>query len=199
MLLRDPYDLSLPPALDPGDYRLVVALLGPEQTRLAVNEEDQLLLTEVAVIDRPHIFETPTPQITLDVNFGDQARLVGMDLPHPKVKAGNNLPLTLYWQALAPFDRSWKVFVHLIDGEGNIVGQQDQIPGAGQFPTTSWLPEEYLVDSYNLTIPADTPPGQQIYRLEIGLYDLNGRLPITEAGKIVADHLVLENWPISVE
>ena len=200
-LLRDPYELSLPPTLLPGDYRLVVVLLTPGQTRLAVNGSDQLLLTKVTVIDRRHVFDAPDPQITLDVNFSDQAKLVGIDLPQTSIKAGDSLPLTLHWQALALFDRSWKVFVHLTDGEGQIVSQQDQIPGAGQFPTTSWLPDEYLVDSYNLLIPADTPPGQQAYRLEIGLYDVNnpGRLSVTESGKFVDDHLVLESWPISIE
>lgn len=202
-LLRDPYDLSLPPALPPGNYRLVVALLTPEQTRLKVGESDQLALTLVQTIDRPHIFEAPSPQFPLAANFSNQARLAGVDLPDITVKAGGNLPLTLYWQALAPLDRSWKVFVHLVDGQGKIVSQQDQIPGAGQFPTTSWLPGEYVVDSYNLSIPADTPPGRQLYRLEIGLYDANdvglSRLPVVEAGQMVDNHLVLDRWPISVE
>jgi hypothetical protein len=177
----------------------VIALLTPEQTRLTVNGRDQLLLTVVETIDRPHNFEAPTPQITLEANFSDQARLAGVDLPQATVKAGGNLSLTLYWQALAPLDRSWKVFVHLVDRQDKIVSQQDQIPGAGQFPTTSWLPNEYLVDSYNLAIPADTPPGRQAYRLEIGLYDASGRLSVVEAGEVVDDHLVLDKWPISIE
>src|SRR6185503_2559424 len=66
-LLRDPYDLSLPPTLLPGDYRLMVALLTPEQTRLAINGGDQLLLTIVMTVDRPHVFDAPSPQIALDV------------------------------------------------------------------------------------------------------------------------------------
>ena len=87
------------------------------------------------------------------------------------------------------------------DSEGQIIGQQDQIPGAGQFPTTGWIPNEYLVDSYNLFIPPDTPPGEGIYHLRIGLYDSNdfSRLPVIEAGEIIDDHITLESWPISVE
>jgi hypothetical protein len=200
-LLRDPYDLSLPPTLPPGAYGLVIALTTPQQTNLTVGDSDHFLLTTVSTVDRPHIFDAPAPQIPLEVNFNGQARLVGIDLPQTNVKAGDSLPLTLYWQALAPFDRSWSVFVHLLDENGEFVGQQDQIPGAGQFPTTSWLPNEYLVDSYNLLIRVDTPPRQQAYRLEVGLYDANdfSRLPITRSGKVVGDHFVLENWPISVE
>jgi 4-amino-4-deoxy-L-arabinose transferase-like glycosyltransferase len=198
-LLRDPQDLPLPPTLPAGEYRLVVGLSTPEQMSLKVAGRDQLPLTMVTIIDRPHSFEAPNPQVELTVNFSDQARLVGLDLSDTQIKAGEQLSLTLYWQAITTFDKSWTVFVHLLDGEGQIVSQQDQIPGGGQFPTTGWLPDEYLVDAYNLLIPANTPPGQ--YRLEIGLYDANDfhRLPVVEKGEIISDHIFLENWPISVE
>jgi len=122
-------------------------------------------------------------------------------LPRRRVKAGGELPLTLYWQGQNTFDKNWSVFVHLLDQDGRIVSRQDQIPGGGQFPTTGWVPGEFLTDTYNLRIPADTPPGQASYHLEIGLYDANDfrRLPVIEAGEIVGDHILLESWPITVE
>jgi hypothetical protein len=81
------------------------------------------------------------------------------------------------------------------------VSQQDQIPGAGQFPTTGWVANEYLVDSYQLPIPMDNSAGNKTYQLRIGLYDANDftRLPVIEAGQIMNEYIVLENWPISVE
>jgi hypothetical protein len=115
------------------------------------------------------------------------------------VKAGEQLSLTLHWQAITTLDTSWKVFVHLVNDEGEIVAQKDQIPGAGQFPTTGWLPDEYLADSYNILIPADTPPGHEAYRLKVGLYNADTRLPVMEKGEIINDHIFLESWPISVE
>lgn len=200
-LLRDPHDLLLPPTLKPGQYRLVVGLAGPEQTPLKVAGRGYLPLTQVTTVDRPHTFAVPESQISLAATFGDQARLVGLDLPQTMVKAGEHLPLTLYWQALATFDKSWTVFVHLIDDKGQIVAQQDQIPGGGQFPTTGWLPHEYLVDSYNLFIPAGTPPGHEAYWLEIGLYDANDftRLPVTDAGETIDNRFILERWAISIQ
>ncbi|MCB0155335.1 MAG: hypothetical protein KDF65_11120, partial [Anaerolineae bacterium] len=145
-------------------------------------------------------FEPPTPEIELAVLFGGQAKLVGLDLPQTEVEPGGQLPLTLYWQGVQPFDRNWKVFVHLIDSQGEIIGQQDQVPGAGQFPTTSWLPGEYLADSYDLPIPADIAGGEAEYRLRVGLYDANdfSRLPVIEAHQIVGDHVVLDSRLISV-
>ena len=65
------------------------------------------------------------------------------------------------------------------------------------------VPNEYLVDNYNLLIPADAPSGGQPYQIKIGLYDANAidfsRLPILEAGEIISDHFTLESWPIFVE
>ncbi len=199
--LRDPHDVRLPPMLPPGQYELAVGLLDSTGTRLPAGQDDEVRLTTVTTVDRPHTFAPPSPQIPLAANFGDQARLVGLDLPQTRVKAGESLPLTLHWQASDTFDKNWTVFVHLIDGDGRLVTQQDQTPGGGQFPTTGWLPGEYLTDPYTLHIPADTPAGREAYRLELGLYDPNDgiRLPLLAAGQIVGDHLLLESWPITVE
>jgi len=200
-LLRDPHDFVLPPTLPPDDYHLVVSLFTPDHEMLDANGIHQLPLTTVTTIDRPHNFAAPDPQIELAVTFGEQAKLVGLGLPKTQVAPGDTVPLTLYWQALATMDKNWTVFVHLTDRDGKIISQQDQIPGGGQFPTTSWVPNEYLVDNYSLLIPADTPSSPQPYQLEIGLYDVTdfSRLPILEAGEIVSDHFTLESWPIFIE
>jgi hypothetical protein len=199
VLLRDPQDPALPPTLPPGEYRLRVRLVGPNQSPLKVGGQDDLWLTTITTIDRPHLFNPPAPDIALAVNFNNQAQLVGLDLSPTRLKPGDSLPLTLYWQAAAPLNRSWKVFAHLLNAADKIVAQQDQFPGNGQFPTTGWLPGEYITDTYTLTLPADLPPGG--YRLAIGLYDPNDftRLPVVEDGQVKTDQVVLENWPIAVE
>jgi hypothetical protein len=198
-LLHDPHNVFLPPTLPPGEYQLVVGLLTPEQTLLDVAGGKQFELTSVTTIDRPHNFEVPEPQIDLAFNFSDQIELAGLDVRQEQIKAGEYLPLTLHWKTMTTPVKAWTVFVHLLDQNGDIVAQQDQIPGDGQFPTTGWLPDEYIADDYNLLIPTDTLPGE--YILEIGLYDANdfSRLPVVENGEIVSDHVVLESWPISVE
>ena len=197
-ILRDPHDFVLPPTLPPDEYRLIMGLFTSSKKRLEVNGSDELPLTAVTTIDRPHNFEAPNPQVDLAVTFGEHAELAGLDLPRTKVAAGDTIPLTLYWQAISTMDRSWTVFVHLTDGTGQIISQQDQIPGGGQFPTTGWVPNEYLVDNYNLLVPADGVSAGQVYQLKIGLYDAidGSRLPILESGD---DHFTLESWPIFVE
>lgn len=197
-ILRDPHDVLLPPTLPPANYGLVIGLRAGQSPLLAEGRERQRLQT-ITTIDRPHRFAAPPWQFDVGANFNNQARLAGIDLPVTRLTPGEVLPLTLYWQAQSRFDKNWTVFVHLIDAQGNIISQQDQPPGGGQYPTTGWVPSEYLVDEYTLQIPPGATPGQ--YFLDIGLYDVNdfSRLPRIQNGTVVDNHITLESWPISIE
>ncbi|HEY65899.1 MAG TPA: hypothetical protein G4O02_15160 [Caldilineae bacterium] len=137
-----------------------------------------LQLGSIEVHERARVFDLP-PDLShpLDVRFGDVARLVGYRLGH---KDGN-VRLTLVWQALRTAPRGYMVFVHLIDGIGAIVAQQDRVPMDGMAPTTSWLPGEVIVDEYVLLLSTKLLPGE--YRIRIGLYDPETliRLPVEGA------------------
>lgn len=199
-VLRDPHEISLPATLPPGTYRLAVGLLRPDGSRLPVAGDDQVVLASVETTQRLHDFSPPSPQHLLDARFGDRARLAGYDLrggvdAHP----GESLTLVLYWQALETFDRPYTVFAHLVDADDHIFGQRDQVPGDGDFPTTSWVPGEYLTDAYAIPVNLDTPSGE--YWIEIGFYDpLDGtRLPVTDAdGQPLGDRLLLKETRIRV-
>jgi hypothetical protein len=107
--------------------------------------------------------------------------------------------LVLYWQALETFDQPYTVFAHLVDADDHILGQRDQVPGDGEFPTTSWVSGEYLTDAYAIPVHSDTPSGE--YWLEIGFYDpLDGtRLTVADADdQPFGDRLLLEGIRIRV-
>ncbi|MGD8398228.1 MAG: glycosyltransferase family 39 protein [Anaerolineae bacterium] len=123
--------------------------------------------------------------------------LVGYDLPRGPASDGGGdswmpgdvVPLTLFWRAEgAPAD-DYRVFVHLVDGNGRIVAQNDAAPAAGTRPTSSWTPGEQVADPHGLLLPAgplDPPeralaPGE--YRIYVGLYEpeSGARLPLIDA------------------
>jgi 4-amino-4-deoxy-L-arabinose transferase-like glycosyltransferase len=121
--------------------------------------------------------EQPVPQVRVDALLGEGARLLGFDAPR-QVAAGGALPLVLYWEPLAPFDRHYNVFAHIeVEGE-NLWGQSDGTPACGRQPTTGWQPGQVVVDSHSLPVDSATPPGE--YPLLVGLYDpMTGeRLPV---------------------
>ncbi|NJN83315.1 MAG: hypothetical protein HC802_14225 [Caldilineaceae bacterium] len=89
------------------------------------------------------------------------------------------LGVDLGWTALDRADTDYTAFVHLLDGAGNIVSQQDHPPGSVDNPTKMWLPEERIRSTFELALPVSTALNNLMLR--IGLYEpVSGRqLPVT--------------------
>ena len=144
------------------------------------------------------IYAAPTAppeeiQHPLDARLGDEIALLGYDLLSREVEAGDILPFTLFWQALVQPQERYKVFVHILDEAGRIVGQWDSEPGDGLNITTGWQPGETVADNYGVLIRTGTSPGQ--HRIEVGMYSpISGqRLAVSEGGQDRGDHLVLDS------
>ncbi len=145
--------VQLPADLPAGAYTL--ALRSPATAAVS--------LGDIAINGRPRTFTLPENlPYHPDAVIGNRVRLGGLSIDAP---AANQLNLTLYWQALAPMDTSYTVFVHILDETGKIVAQRDQLPRAGDAPTTGWLKNEVVADPYTFTLPDGT------YRLAVGLYN----------------------------
>ena len=181
-IIRDPQTLTLRGDTADGTYHLLIGWLDP-QTRARTPLRE---ITTITVKGRAHYFGAPSPSQKFTARFGDIAQLVGYDVNQD----ARNVRVVLYWQSIAPTQTSYTTFVHLLDESGAIRAQRDQLPGAGAYPTTSWVKGEYLVDVYDISIPRDVSPGE--YKIEIGMYDANARLPVFDAmNKNVGDHSVL--------
>lgn len=158
------YDLVIPPEIENGTAPLV----------LEVRNRDQVVqskqLAEIAISGRAHNFERPAMAHSLDLGFGERIKLIGYDLKtDAPMRAGDTIRLKLYWQALGATDKSYTVFVHLLDAQNQVASQLDTMPLAGSAPTTSWLANEIIADEYPIEIKPDAPDGE--YTLEIGMYD----------------------------
>jgi hypothetical protein len=94
------------------------------------------------------------------IQFGEEIRLLGYDLPQPSVRGGESLPIELYWQALAPMSESLVVALHALDPSGQVVAGLDTIPYGGRYPTPSWQPGQAFRDTYSLPIAAGAIPGR---------------------------------------
>jgi len=94
--------------------------------------------------------------------------------------ATDQIGVKLTWTALKPLATRYKVFVQLLSPGGTLIAQHDAEPVNDQVPTTSWLPNQPIVDRHGLRLPAKLPAG--VYRLIIGLYDPNGPTRLTIDG-----------------
>ncbi|HOG46086.1 MAG TPA: glycosyltransferase family 39 protein [Anaerolineae bacterium] len=144
------------------------------------------------------VYATPAAEMgdeiqhPLAVNLGGQVRLDGYTLGSTEVEAGDILQLNLYWEATNVIQRRYKVFTHVIDEAGHLVGQRDAEPGGGVRFTNTWQEGEQIVDRYGLPILQGTPPGE--YLIEVGMYNPEDglRLPLVEGGKVTGDRVILQ-------
>jgi hypothetical protein len=99
------------------------------------------------------------------------------------------LRLNVTWQPLQAFAEDWKVFVHLVNANGDVLAQFDGQPLEGVYPTSRWIPGELITDSYPLFLPEDIRPGP--YRVFLGLYNeaTGARLsvPGDSEGRVILD------------
>ena len=187
------YLFTVGPRTPAGNYRVKVRALGLGKVEFDI---------PVQVINRERVFVQPPTQKASGMTFGDCIVLEGYDVgERPTVvetqnlasllTAGDELGLTLYWRALCPIAENYTVFVHLLDANGEVLAQDDKLPGL-DYATIFWTEGEVVQDQHRLKTDIQTPPGS--YRVEVGLYRaLDGqRLPIRDAsGVAVGDRWIL--------
>jgi hypothetical protein len=171
----DQRSLLIPATFPVGDYRL------------------QLRLSELGGDDR--LFIAPQVQTKIDATFGNEISLLGYDVS----PLGDNVyKLVLIWQASQEPSADYTVFVHVLDQDGACcVWQQDTMPQQNQYPTSRWLPGEVVVDTFEVTLPSNLPPGE--YPVEIGLYiaETGQRLTIEELpGEKGSESLLIQSFSI---
>ena len=99
-------------------------------------------------------------------------------------KTKSELALLTVWRAEGKPEPPLAIFVHLLDGQGNIIGQSD---GLGANPDGPYH-GDVLLHVHRFVIAPDAPPGR--YWLQIGLYNPETmiRLPLVD---LESDRLLL--------
>jgi len=127
------------------------------------------------------------------INFDNQLLLLGYDLDRRQLRPGETLELTLTWQCLSRMDEDYTVFVHIIDEQQRIWGQEDIGPVHGTYPTSQWKEGEIIEDIHSVQLSYEAPPGE--YQIEVGLYLLStmARLRVLdEEMRVVDDKVIIE-------
>lgn len=178
---RDIRTLQLPARTPPGP-----ALLQVRVRPVGAGPDVVLPLGQLIVDARPRDMSPPSDIGTpVGAVFGDAALLAGIQLDTSAAQPGGQVVVTLFWQCRNTLDQDYTVFIHFLDAANAIGGRQhDGPPNDGLDPTTSWLPNQWIVDRHVVPLPIGTPPGT--YRIEVGLYRQVGegfqRLPLATGG-----------------
>ena len=104
------------------------------------------------------------------VPFGESIQLNGFTLLENELRPGDIVQTTLFWQAAQPVENRYKVFLHVLNEQGQLVAQRDSEPGGGMAMTIDWEPAQTVVDNHGILLPYDLPEGN--YQLVLGMYEL---------------------------
>jgi len=151
--------VSIPAAAPPVAMQVRVGLYDRETgARLG----ETVLPETVHVLAQPALVTKRIP-VRAPTRFGQDIRLLGYGVQ----RLGDEIGLTLYWQATAQPGQDYQVFVHMLDATGVMVGQDDGVPVGGLYPTSQWLPGQIIADRHRLAAPGS---GEAV-TLAVGLYD----------------------------
>ncbi len=111
----------------------------------------------------------PTNIEALNATFGDVITLHGFQLDSATIPSNNQLPITLYWQALQPPPANYLVTLRLLDTAGNIaLTGPAEVPVGQMYPTAAWPLDDVVADYHAFALDPSLPPGD--YQLQVGLF-----------------------------
>ena len=82
-------------------------------------------------------------------------------------RPGGDAQVNLYWSVQGPVE-PLVAFVHVVDGTGAVVAQNDGPLGGEYTPVERWLPGMVMARTHTIPLPENLPPGR--YALKAGVY-----------------------------
>lgn len=117
------------------------------------------------IIGKYEIYKSAPALRLQSASFGDAIALVGWRV---QIES-DTLKVSIVWQAKREMDRRYTAFVHLEKIDGGKIAQQDREPRDGVYPTTRWAANDFVRESYSLSVPKDWALEKLL--LKIGWYD----------------------------
>lgn len=183
------WSVSVPPRLsDHGDVTLDwrAIRLPPDAPNgsavLRVN--GWAILARYSIESLPLITAPPTFDSAVGAAFPGVGELVGYSLSDPPFSRDDPPQLMLIWRAGESTPTvSYTVFAQLINARGQVIAQDDAIPGGRA--STGWRTGEYIVDPHTLTFNDNATAGTT--QLIVGLYDAatNQRIRLADGSDAV--------------
>jgi hypothetical protein len=191
-IIKDQREIEILPGTPPGVYHIEVI---PYDLRNSIWVEPDGGPELLGPVEIPKGVLPPVEALDIEhrvgANLGGKVQLLGYNI-ESGFRPGDGIHLTLFWRALHDMEKEYTVFTHLLDGEGNILGQKDNPPVDGFYPIAQWEKGEIVRDQYDLFIPPDAPYGT--YWLAVGMYlaETGERLPVLlDDGAVQNDKVML--------
>jgi len=126
------------------------------------------------------------------LNVGNVISLLGSSASTGHAQPGATVGLTLWWQALTGMDKDYTAFIHVVGQDGTLWAQEDRLLLSAESPTSNWAVGDVARETYELTLPPDSPPGDYVITAGIYYWESGERLPVwDEEGQRVPGDVVL--------
>jgi hypothetical protein len=172
---------------------LSIGLYAPGSYRLGITQADGTFLGDALPLAtmtiEPSSADYPNP---LDQNFNNEARLVGYEYSARQLSPGDNLDVTLYWEALPGLETDYIIRVRLLDENNEVVHKAYTFVKNGQYDDADWQSGEALRDVHTFSLDPNIPPGS--YHIYVALIDSMTKEPqniVTDDGHWINNHLLL--------
>ncbi|HUW09314.1 MAG TPA: hypothetical protein VM537_06255, partial [Anaerolineae bacterium] len=133
----------------------------------------------------------------VNINFGDQIRLVGYELSGEEWRSGEDLYVTMYWEALEDLEEDLWLLFRLVHRKGYDLVSKDGCPSGGRYTTDHWKKGDVIPSVHRLRIPQDAD--DHPYRLTLSMHPFESEewLPIlNEQGQVTGDIVILTLIPV---
>ncbi len=173
--------LNSPVGTPPGEYDVWAAMVDARGKAVPLAGDNPALQAWLGTVQLPVM--TPGPaaipaQFPASVS-GNGWHFAGHSQSDGPYLPGDDVQLSLFWQADAPPAVDYFVFVQLLDKDGKVVAGLEEPPLAW-LPTSAWPLGTPLRSQHRLRLPADLPAGR--YRLIAGLFDRQSGLRVRWEG-----------------
>jgi len=173
---RDLYRLAVWPGTPPGAYTIQVGVYDAATGRsldirnaagVPIGVAHRLASVRVTRPARAPDPDSLEIAQRLSVDLGGGLRLLGFDPPPDEVNAGDQLPLTLYWQAASVPTGDYAARLSLVASDGALLASERAAPGRADYPTSNWPAGSVARDGHSFLVPAGTPSGDHALRLDL--------------------------------
>jgi len=191
------YPLSGPSRRGVGSDELAYYLFqwhgSPISERLALSSSDPSIETRFGWSPESKVSSREWDQVRLPLLepalFGNTLELLGYEKEWDgEIPTDQSLELVSYWRLHQTPSEDLKLFVHVIDTEGEVVAQHDAL----DVLTDGLKPGDELAQLHTIPLQDGLPSGE--YGLQIGVYRKSDftRLPVATVDRLLLDSFVLE-------
>ncbi|MEP7288266.1 MAG: 6-pyruvoyl-tetrahydropterin synthase-related protein [Chloroflexota bacterium] len=170
----------------------LVSTPNPSSSRLAVGVAVALILYAIAGLmlsQHPDLLFSRSSQgvisgtTTLPPDSTDHTvALSGYTLEKTTLQPGESLNGVFYWQAAAPLTNDYQSEIQLVDNQQVVAWTAHRQPGS--VPTSRWLPDRYIRDSFSLMLPTTLKSGDYTLQAKINACEAKQLAPCNNPARI---------------